>query len=156
MWHRLPDKGSQRALAIWSLWSRREILMVWMASVLTIWMASPTQWIWVWGDSRSWWWTGRPGMLRFMGSQKVGQAWVTELRQFELMKMKANQTWVVKDRVHGSGQGFLLWAAWWVVVAFLLCGHWMNTVWVQVFQWSIISILLHIMILFFKYRGKVA
>ena len=33
------------------------------------WMASPTQWTWVWVDSRSWWWTGRPGMLQFMGSQ---------------------------------------------------------------------------------------
>ena len=27
------------------------------------WMASPTQWTWVWVNSRSWWWTGRPGML---------------------------------------------------------------------------------------------
>ena len=33
------------------------------------WMASPTQWTWVWVSSRSWWWTGRPGVLWFMGSQ---------------------------------------------------------------------------------------
>ena len=33
------------------------------------WMASPTQWTWVWVDSGSWWWTGRPGVLPFMGSQ---------------------------------------------------------------------------------------
>ena len=33
------------------------------------WMASPTQWTWVWVNSRSWWWTGRPGMLQAMGSQ---------------------------------------------------------------------------------------
>ena len=33
------------------------------------WMASLTHWTWVWVNSRSWWWTGRPGMLRFMGSQ---------------------------------------------------------------------------------------
>ena len=33
------------------------------------WMVSPTQWMWVWVNSRSWWWTGRPGTLRFMGSQ---------------------------------------------------------------------------------------
>ena len=33
------------------------------------WMASPSQWTWVWVDCRSWWWTGRPGMLQFMGSQ---------------------------------------------------------------------------------------
>ena len=33
------------------------------------WMASPTQWTWVWVNSRSWWWTGRPGVLQSMGSQ---------------------------------------------------------------------------------------
>ena len=43
------------------------------------WMASLTQWTWVWVDSGSWWWTGRPGMLQFMGSQRVGHDWVTEL-----------------------------------------------------------------------------
>ena len=43
------------------------------------WMASPTQWTWVWVNSRSWWWTGRPGMLRSMGSQRVGHDWATEL-----------------------------------------------------------------------------
>ena len=35
------------------------------------WMASPTQWTWIWMDSRSWWWTGRPAVLRFMGPQRV-------------------------------------------------------------------------------------
>ena len=34
------------------------------------WMASPTQWSWIWVNSRSWWWTGRPGMLQPMGSQR--------------------------------------------------------------------------------------
>ena len=43
------------------------------------WMASPTQWTWVWIDSGSWWWTGRPGVLQFMGSQRIGHDWVTEL-----------------------------------------------------------------------------
>ena len=43
------------------------------------WMASPTQWTWVWVDSGSWWWTGRPVVLRFMGSQRVRHDWVTEL-----------------------------------------------------------------------------
>ena len=42
-------------------------------------MASPTQWTWVWVNSRSWWWTGRPGVLRFMGSKRVGHDWVTQL-----------------------------------------------------------------------------
>ena len=36
------------------------------------WMASPTQWAWVWVNSGSWWWTGRPGVLWFMESQIVG------------------------------------------------------------------------------------
>ena len=43
------------------------------------WTASPTQWTWVWVNSGSWWWTGRPGMLWFMGSQRVGHDWVPEL-----------------------------------------------------------------------------
>ena len=43
------------------------------------WLASLTQWTWVWVNSRSWWWTGRPGVLRFMGSQGVGHDWATEL-----------------------------------------------------------------------------
>ena len=43
------------------------------------WMASPTQWTWVWVNSGSWWWTGRPGGLQSMRSQRVGHNWVTEL-----------------------------------------------------------------------------
>ena len=47
------------------------------------WMASQTQWTWVWVNSGSWWWTGRPGVLRFMGSQRVGHDWATELNWTE-------------------------------------------------------------------------
>ena len=36
------------------------------------WVASPTQWIWVWVNSGSWWWTGKPGVLQSMGLQRVG------------------------------------------------------------------------------------
>ena len=43
------------------------------------WMVSPTQWTWVWVNSRSCWWTARPGVLQSMGSQRVGHNWVTEL-----------------------------------------------------------------------------
>ena len=43
------------------------------------WMASQTWWTRVWVNSGSLWWTGRPGMLQFMGSQRVGHGWVTEL-----------------------------------------------------------------------------
>ena len=43
------------------------------------WMASLTRWAWIWVNSGSWWWTGRPGMLQFMGSQRVVHDWATEL-----------------------------------------------------------------------------
>ena len=43
------------------------------------WIASLTLWTWVWVSSGSWWWTGKPGMLQSMGSQRVGQNWMTEL-----------------------------------------------------------------------------
>ena len=43
------------------------------------WMASPIQWTWLWVNTGTWWWTGRPGVLQSMGSQRVGHDWVTEL-----------------------------------------------------------------------------
>ena len=49
------------------------------------WMASSTQWTWVWVDSRNWWWTGRPGMLQLMGSQRVARNW--ELNWTELSRL---------------------------------------------------------------------
>ena len=54
-------------------------------------MAGWHHWInghWVWVNSRSWWWTGRPGVLWFMGLQRVGQDWVTELNWTELKMHK--------------------------------------------------------------------
>ena len=47
------------------------------------WMASLTQWTWVWVNSESWWWTGRPGMWWFMRSWRVGHDWATELNWTE-------------------------------------------------------------------------
>ena len=49
------------------------------------WMVSPTQWTWVWINSGSWWWTGRPGVLQSMGSQRVEHNWATEMNLTELM-----------------------------------------------------------------------
>ena len=43
------------------------------------WVAAPTWWTWLWTSSGSWWWTGKPGLLQSMGSQRVGHNWVTEL-----------------------------------------------------------------------------
>ena len=46
------------------------------------WMASPTQWTWVWASSRSWGWTGRPGMLQSVELQRVRHDWAAELNWF--------------------------------------------------------------------------
>ena len=46
------------------------------------WMASPTQWTWVWVNSGSGWWTGRPGVLQSMGSKRVRHDWATDLIWF--------------------------------------------------------------------------
>ena len=43
------------------------------------WIASLKWWTWVWVSSRSWWWTGKPGVLQSMGSQRVRHDWATEL-----------------------------------------------------------------------------
>ena len=48
------------------------------------WMAELTQWAWVWVNSGSWWWTGRPGLLRFMGFRRIGHDWATKLNWTEL------------------------------------------------------------------------
>ena len=48
------------------------------------WMASPTQWTWVWASSGTWQWTGKPGVLQSMGSQRVRHDWVTGLSWTEL------------------------------------------------------------------------
>ena len=48
------------------------------------WMASPTWWTQVWVNSKSCWWTGRPGVLQSMGSQRVGHDWATELKWTDL------------------------------------------------------------------------
>ena len=47
------------------------------------WMASLTRWTWVWVNSGSWWWTGSPGVLQFMGWQRVGHDWATERKWTE-------------------------------------------------------------------------
>ena len=52
------------------------------------WMASLTQWTWVWVNSGSWWWTGRPGVLWCLGLQRFGHDWATELN------------WIQRDNLH--------------------------------------------------------
>ena len=50
------------------------------------WMASLTQRTWVWVNSWNWWWSGKPGMLQSMGSQRIGHDWTTEMNWTELIK----------------------------------------------------------------------
>ena len=61
-------------------------------------MTSLTQWTWVWVNSRSWWWTGRPGVMQSMGSQRVRHDWATELTD-----VQTTAIWQVKGliTVHG-------------------------------------------------------
>ena len=58
------------------------------------WMASPTRWTWVWVNSGSWGWTGRPGMLRFIGPQRVGHDWVTELNWTDCVGFSHTSTYI--------------------------------------------------------------
>ena len=57
------------------------------------WMASLTQWTWVWVRSGSWWCTGKPGVLQFMGLQRVGHDWATELTEWEYWIETDNFLW---------------------------------------------------------------
>jgi len=74
---------------------------------------SPLGWTWVWVNSGSWWWTGKPGMLWFMGSQRVGHDWATELSWTELLlnpkeiNPKGNQSWIFIGRTDAEAP--ILW-----------------------------------------------
>ena len=61
-------------------------------------MASPTRWMWVWVNSKSLWWTGRPGMLQFIGLQLVGHDWVTELNWWTPYLWQRRQEYTMEKR----------------------------------------------------------
>ena len=63
------------------------------------WMASPTQYIWVWASFRRWWRTGKPGVLQSLGLQRVGRNWETD--------------WTTTPIVHTAIQSVGLWSADW-------------------------------------------
>ena len=63
------------------------------------WMASLTRWTWVWVDSGSWWWTGRPGVLRFMGLLRVGHKWVTEVNWYDLRQSSTRKTALPQNNI---------------------------------------------------------
>ena len=77
------------------------------------WMASPTRWTWVWASSGRWWWTGKPGMLQSMGSQRVGHDWTTELNWIERLRkdgLGEEVRWLFSDStgIDGSFHSSLL------------------------------------------------
>ena len=64
------------------------------------WVASLMRWTWVWVSFRSWWWTGRPGVLQSMGSQRVGHDWANELNWTD------RRTFYITEDVLGVGRGW--------------------------------------------------
>ena len=62
-------------------------------------------WMWVWENSGSWWWTWRPGVLRFMELQRVGHNWMTELNWTENRRSR--------NSLNPSWDSCLLWGWWW-------------------------------------------
>ena len=93
-------KGNQSWLFIWRTDAAAETPILWLPDVKNWligkdpdagkdwrqddrgwngWMASLTRWTWFWASSGSWGWTGKPGVLWSMGSQRVGHDWATEL-----------------------------------------------------------------------------
>ena len=102
------------------------------------WMASLTRWMWIWVNSGSWWWTGRPGVLWFMGSKRVGHDWATELNWTEscsfldqtlvfmlLLAVLCNMvatvlTWTIEWNLNASAISLFYSCAWAKVPAFCL------------------------------------
>ena len=73
------------------------------------WMASLTWWMWVWVNSGIWWWTGRPAVLRFMGSQRVGHDWATDLIWSDLIGSHYFAVWRCQPLSLGSIKQFNGW-----------------------------------------------
>ena len=70
-------------------------------------LASPAQWTWVWASSRSWWWTGKPGVLQSMGSQGVRHHWATELNCPRNAIFKKTVAWTPGDYANKPLEWFL-------------------------------------------------
>ena len=67
------------------------------------WIASPTWWTWLWASSRNWWWTGKPGILRSVGLQRVKHDWATELN-----RISSIHRWTGKLSLHELNKGTLV------------------------------------------------
>ena len=85
------------------------------------WLASLTRWTLVWVNSGSWWWTGKPDVLRFMGLQRVGHDWATKLNWTgSQCKIFLYVLLIVKNiESHFSGESLIL-------QVFIITGNMMN------------------------------
>ena len=117
-------------------------------------MASLTQWTWVWMDSGSWWWTGTPGVLQFMGSQRVEHDWMTELN-WKKQNKQTNKKWNNDNQDIGhqertvvpKRQGKINWTLFWLnlqsIVHFQKKLRLGNICWASCFpvlrRWNLIS-----------------
>ena len=128
-----PDMKSwlfEKTLILGKIESRRRSGRQWMR-----WLdGSPTQWTWIWVNAMSWWCTGRPGMLWFMGSQKVGHDRATKLNWTEQIWLVSSLIWEhckmvwmpesfyrirIKKKEKKNGKYLIQ------------CGHIVNLVWVK-------------------------
>ena len=66
------------------------------------WMASLTQWTWVWVNSGSWWWIGKPGVLQPIGLQRVRHDWATEMNHLILFLSYSNYVTLTKKKKKGK------------------------------------------------------
>ena len=78
------------------------------------WMASLTQWTWVWANSGKWWWTGKTVMLQPMGLQRVGHNWATEQQQLAFQEFDLEEHWFVHSITISCGPTMcqVLYLAW--------------------------------------------
>ena len=106
------------------------------------WMASPTQWIWVWANFRRQWKTGKPGMLQSMGLQRVRHDLVTEKQQPRELKRLGGRTWwkLYLKSSHASLQITFRMTLWlWILLSsgnsrtLNICpGHTTNVLWIRI------------------------
>ena len=81
------------------------------------WMASLTHWTWVWVNSGSWWWTGKPGVLQSMGLQRIRHDWVTELNWTgDLLR----RLWTINTILNQCYRGNAGFVSWMILLTLLL------------------------------------
>ena len=123
------------------------------------WMASRTRRTWVWVNSGRWRWTGRPGVLRFMGTQRVGHDWATELNWTKTwMKLEPVNQSELRKRKRISYINTYVWNLgkwyWWTVqgrkrdtdINNRLLNKFLPWFWLEIFYWTDLSLVLYVIV----------